>query len=82
MHPSLTRGSNKRKSTETELGGYHDAQGTPTQSRISPSILVYADKRKWSGIELEGADVRGRVTRSRQQVTSPGAGDMARNLLS
>jgi len=45
--PLGTRGSRVEgpHTRGTSLGGVEDAQGTPTQSHISPSILVYGDKR-------------------------------------
>jgi len=33
-----------------------DAQGTPTQSHISPSILVYADNGRMYGFWVEGRE--------------------------
>jgi len=40
-----------------------DAQGTPTQSHISPSILVYEDK-KTGGVQAGVSDIRGALRRA------------------
>ena len=50
-----TRGTSGRGTTRAE-----GAQGTPTQSHISPSILVFEDEKSLAGrVREEGLEIRG-----------------------